>query len=31
MVTALVKDGKDADSLKTGETGMIVLNQTPST
>jgi alanyl-tRNA synthetase len=24
-----VKDGKDADSLKTGETGAIVLNQTP--
>ena len=29
MVTALVKDGKDAESLKTGETGSIVLNQTP--
>jgi alanyl-tRNA synthetase len=29
VVTALVKDGKDADSLKTGETGSIVLNQTP--
>jgi alanyl-tRNA synthetase len=29
VVTALVKDGKDADSLKTGETGAIVLNQTP--
>jgi len=26
---ALVKDGKDADSLKAGETGSIVLNQTP--
>ncbi|HVQ70894.1 MAG TPA: alanine--tRNA ligase, partial [Bradyrhizobium sp.] len=29
VVTALVKDGKDADSLKTGESGSIVLNQTP--
>ncbi|MEH2502589.1 alanyl-tRNA synthetase [Bradyrhizobium sp. AZCC 1578] len=29
VVTALVKDGKDADSLKPGETGAIVLNQTP--
>jgi alanyl-tRNA synthetase len=29
VVTALVKDGKDAGSLKTGETGSIVLNQTP--
>ena len=29
MVTALVKDGKDADSLKAGESGSIVLNQTP--
>ena len=29
VVTALVKDGKDADSLKSGETGSIVLNQTP--
>ncbi|MEP6838404.1 MAG: alanine--tRNA ligase, partial [Bradyrhizobium sp.] len=29
VVTALVKDGKDADSLKTGETGAIVMNQTP--
>ena len=29
VVTALVKDGKDADSLKTGENGAIVLNQTP--
>ena len=29
VVTALVKDGKDADSLKAGETGSIVLNQTP--
>ena len=27
--TALVKDGKDADSLKAGESGAIVLNQTP--
>jgi len=29
VVTALVKDGKEADSLKTGESGSIVLNQTP--
>ena len=29
VVTALVKDGKDADSLKTGESGSVVLNQTP--
>jgi alanyl-tRNA synthetase len=29
VVTALVKDGKDADSLKTGDSGAIVLNQTP--
>ena len=29
VVTALVKDGKEADSLKTGESGAIVLNQTP--
>ena len=29
VVTALVKDGKDADSLKAGESGAIVLNQTP--
>jgi len=29
VVFALVKDGKDADSLKAGETGSIVLNQTP--
>jgi alanyl-tRNA synthetase len=29
VVTALVKDGKDADSLKSGESGSIVLNQTP--
>jgi alanyl-tRNA synthetase len=28
-VTALVKDGKDVDSLKAGESGVIVLNQTP--
>jgi len=28
-VTALVKDGKEVDSLKTGDTGAIVLNQTP--
>jgi alanyl-tRNA synthetase len=29
VVTALVKDGRDADSLKAGESGSIVLNQTP--
>ena len=29
VVTAVVKDGKDADSLKAGESGAIVLNQTP--
>lgn len=29
VVTALVKDGKDADSLNAGESGAIVLNQTP--
>ncbi|WFU19480.1 alanine--tRNA ligase [Bradyrhizobium sp. CB3481] len=29
VVTALVKDGKEIDSLKAGETGSIVLNQTP--
>ena len=29
VVAALVKDGKETDSLKTGETGSIVLNQTP--
>lgn len=29
VVSALVRDGKDADSLKAGETGSIVLNQTP--
>ena len=29
VVTALVKHGKDADSLKAGESGSIVLNQTP--
>jgi alanyl-tRNA synthetase len=29
VVGALVKDGKEVDSLKTGETGTIVLNQTP--
>jgi alanyl-tRNA synthetase len=29
VVSALVKDGKDVDSLKVGETGSIVLNQTP--
>src|ERR1700761_6156647 len=29
VVTALVKDGKEVDSLKAGENGSIVLNQTP--
>src|SRR5437588_11120089 len=29
VVTALVKDGKDVDSLKAGEVGAIALNQTP--
>jgi alanyl-tRNA synthetase len=29
VIAALVKDGKDTDSLKPGETGAIVLNQTP--
>ncbi|MEH2544516.1 alanyl-tRNA synthetase [Bradyrhizobium sp. AZCC 2262] len=29
VVTALVRDGKEADSLRTGESGSIVLNQTP--
>src|SRR6185312_1550875 len=29
VVAALVKDGKEAESLKTGESGAIVLNQTP--
>ncbi len=28
-MTALVKDGKEVDSLKAGETGSVVLNQTP--
>ncbi len=28
-VTALLKDGKEADSLKAGEAGSVVLNQTP--
>src|SRR5579859_6914488 len=28
-VTALVKDGEEVDSLKAGDTGAIVLNQTP--
>ncbi|MDQ8731813.1 alanine--tRNA ligase [Bradyrhizobium sp. LHD-71] len=28
-VSALVKDGKEVDSLKAGETGAVVLNQTP--
>jgi alanyl-tRNA synthetase len=29
VVAALVKDGKEADSLKSGESGAVVLNQTP--
>src|SRR6202008_4780737 len=29
VVAALVKDGKEVESLKAGETGSIVLNQTP--
>ena len=29
VVTALVKDGKEIDSLKAGETGSLLLNQTP--
>src|SRR5260370_3821321 len=29
VVAALVRDGKEADALKTGETGAVVLNQTP--
>jgi alanyl-tRNA synthetase len=29
VVTALVKDGKEVDSLNAGESGAIVLNQTP--
>ncbi|MEH6950863.1 alanine--tRNA ligase [Nitrobacter sp. NHB1] len=29
VVAALVKDGKEADGLKAGESGAIVLNQTP--
>jgi alanyl-tRNA synthetase len=29
VVAALVKDGKEADSLKTGDAGLVVLNQTP--
>src|SRR5205085_12642800 len=29
VVAALVKDGKEIDGLKAGETGSIVLNQTP--
>ena len=29
VVSALVKDGKETDGLKAGETGSIVLNQTP--
>jgi alanyl-tRNA synthetase len=29
VIAALVKDGKETDSLKAGETGSIVLNQTP--
>jgi alanyl-tRNA synthetase len=29
VVSALVKDGKETDSLKTGEAGSVVMNQTP--
>jgi alanyl-tRNA synthetase len=29
VVAALVKDGKETDSLKAGDTGAVVLNQTP--
>ena len=29
VVTALVKDGKEVDTLGTGEAGIVVLNQTP--
>src|SRR6185437_8457124 len=29
VVASLVKDGKEADSLKAGESGGIILNQTP--
>ncbi len=29
VVSALVKDGKEADTLKKGESGTVVLNQTP--
>ena len=29
VVAALVRDGKEVDALKTGETGAVVLNQTP--
>ncbi len=29
VVAALVRDGKEVDSLKTGETGAVVVNQTP--
>src|SRR5258708_5167025 len=29
VVAALVRDGKEVEALKTGETGAIVLNQTP--
>jgi len=29
VVSALVKDGREVDSLKAGETGSIVMNQTP--
>ena len=29
VVAALVKDGKEVDELKAGESGAVVLNQTP--
>ena len=29
VVSALVKDGKETDTLKAGDTGSVILNQTP--
>jgi alanyl-tRNA synthetase len=29
IVTALLKDGREADELRPGETGLVILNQTP--